>query len=100
MDAHRSRIVCGHVPVKVKCGEDPIRCGGQLVCIDGGMSKPYRSKTGVAGLSLVKDARGRLFLAAHGLPDDAAGGDVDGAGGGSGGGRVRLWAEVRELPAL
>ncbi len=93
MDAARSRIVCGHVPVKVRDGEDPVKCGGRLVCIDGGMSKPYRSKTGVAGLSLVKDARGRLFLAAHGLPGE---GGADAASDG----RARLWDEVRELQML
>ena len=92
MDASRSRIVCGHVPVKVKSGEDPIRCGGRFICIDGGMSKPYRSKTGVAGLSLVKDARGQLFLAAHGMGAAAD----EGAGELSGG----LWEKLRELPPL
>ena len=92
MDASRSRIVCGHVPVKVKSGEDPVRCGGRFICIDGGMSKPYRSKTGVAGLSLVKDARGRFFLAAHGMGAAAD----EGAGELSGG----LWEKLRELPPL
>ncbi len=92
MDAGRSRIVCGHVPVKVKDGEDPVKCDGRFICIDGGMSKPYRSKTGVAGLSLAKDARGRLFLAAHGMGEkaDAAAGELPGG----------LWAQVRELSAL
>ena len=92
MDASRSHIVCGHVPVKVKSGENPIRCGGRFICIDGGMSKPYRSKTGVAGLSLVKDACGRLFLAAHGMGTAAD----EGAGELSGG----LWEKLRELPPL
>ena len=52
MDASKSRIICGHVPVKVKDGEHPIKAGGHLLCIDGGMSKPYREKTGVAGFCL------------------------------------------------
>ena len=50
-----SRIVCGHVPVKVKDGENPVRCGGKIVVIDGGMSKAYRKTTGLAGMVLVED---------------------------------------------
>ena len=50
-----SRIVCGHVPVKVKDGENPVRCGGKIVMIDGGMSKAYRKTTGLAGMVLVED---------------------------------------------
>ena len=54
MDPARSRIVCGHVPVKVKDGENPVKCGGKVVIIDGGMSKAYRKTTGLAGMALLR----------------------------------------------
>ncbi len=50
------RILCGHVPVKVKKGEDPVKCGGRLLMLDGGMSKPYQKTTGVAGFCAVREA--------------------------------------------
>ncbi|MFR3273589.1 MAG: fructose-bisphosphatase class III [Slackia sp.] len=31
LDPKTSRIVCGHVPVKVKDGEDPVKCGGRVL---------------------------------------------------------------------
>ena len=55
MEPACSRIVCGHVPIKVKDGENPARCGGKIVMIDGGMSKAYRKTTGLAGMVLVED---------------------------------------------
>ena len=64
MDPSRSRIVCGHVPVKVKDGEDPVKCAGRVIDIDGGMSKPYQRTTGIAGFTLVSSGRG-LALYAH-----------------------------------
>jgi fructose-1,6-bisphosphatase-3 len=53
MDPKKSRIVCGHVPVRVKDGEDPVKCGGRVLIIDGGMSKAYQPTSGVAGFALV-----------------------------------------------
>ena len=64
MDPATSRIVCGHVPVKVKDGEDPIKCGGKVLCIDGGFSRAYQTTTGIAGFTLISNSRG-FFLAAH-----------------------------------
>lgn len=64
MDPAVSRIVCGHVPVKVKDGEDPVKCSGRALIIDGGMSRAYQSKTGVAGFTLVYDEKGAR-LATH-----------------------------------
>lgn len=64
MDPKHSRIVCGHVPVKVKDGEDPVKCGGRLLIIDGGMSPAYQSTTGIAGLTLIDDRCG-LRLVSH-----------------------------------
>ncbi|HDO06248.1 MAG TPA: fructose-1,6-bisphosphatase, partial [Bacteroidetes bacterium] len=48
-----SRIVNGHVPVKVRKGESPIKAGGKLFVIDGGMSVPYQKVTGVSGYTLI-----------------------------------------------
>ncbi len=64
MDAKTSRMVCGHVPVKVKDGEDPIKCGGRVLIIDGGFSRAYQPTTGIAGYTLISDAHG-LVLATH-----------------------------------
>ena len=44
-----SHIVNGHIPVKAKDGESPIRANGKLLIIDGGFAKSYREKTGNAG---------------------------------------------------
>lgn len=59
-----SRIVNGHVPVEVKKGATPIHCGGKLLVIDGGFSKAYQGKTGIAGYTLVSNSHG-LRLVAH-----------------------------------
>ncbi len=64
MDPENARIVCGHTPVKVKDGEDPVKCDGQVVIIDGGMSSAYRKTTGIGGFTLVSDAQG-VRLATH-----------------------------------
>ncbi|MCR5410151.1 MAG: fructose-1,6-bisphosphatase [Lachnospiraceae bacterium] len=60
-DAH---IINGHVPVELKKGESPVLCGGKLFIIDGGFSKAYQSKTGIAGYTLVYNSHG-LRLVAH-----------------------------------
>ena len=64
MDPATSRIVCGHVPVKAKDGEDPVRCGGRVLTIDGGFSKAYQPTTGIAGYTLISNSHG-FVLAAH-----------------------------------
>jgi len=52
------------VPVETKRGESPVKCGGKLLIIDGGFSKAYQSKTGIAGYTLIYNSYG-LLLAAH-----------------------------------
>ena len=64
MDPETSRIVCGHVPVKVKDGEDPVKCGGRVLTIEGGFSKAYQPTTGIAGYTLISNSYG-FVLAAH-----------------------------------
>ena len=64
LDPKTSRIVCGHVPVKVKDGEDPVKCDGRVLTIDGGFSKAYQPTTGIAGYTLISNSY-ELILAAH-----------------------------------
>ena len=59
-----SHIINGHVPVKIKDGETPIKAGGKLFIIDGGLSKAYQSRTGIAGYTLIFNSR-HLALAEH-----------------------------------
>ena len=59
-----SHIINGHVPVKIKDGETPIKAGGKLFIIDGGLSKAYQGKTGIAGYTLIFNSR-HLALAEH-----------------------------------
>lgn len=60
----RRRIINGHVPVKVAKGDSPIKAGGKLYVIDGGISKPYQAKTGIAGYTLVFNSH-HVALAEH-----------------------------------
>ncbi len=64
LDPSCSHIVNGHVPVKVKKGESPIKANGKLFVIDGGMSIPYQSVTGVSGYTLIYNSYG-LVLVEH-----------------------------------
>ena len=64
LDSGQSHIVNGHVPVELKKGESPIKCGGKLLIIDGGFSKAYQGKTGIAGYTLVANSHG-MRLVAH-----------------------------------
>lgn len=64
LDSRFSHIINGHVPVEQKKGESPIKCGGKLMVIDGGFSKAYQSKTGIAGYTLVYNSHG-MRLVAH-----------------------------------
>lgn len=64
LDVKKSHIVNGHVPVELKKGETPIKCDGKLLIIDGGFSKAYQSKTGIAGYTLVASSHG-MRLVAH-----------------------------------
>lgn len=57
-------IINGHVPVKCKNGESPIKCNGRVMIIDGGFSKAYQKETGIAGYTLVYNSYG-LLLVAH-----------------------------------
>ena len=64
LNTEHSHIVNGHVPVELKKGDSPIKCGGKLLIIDGGFSKAYQGKTGIAGYTLVANSHG-MRLVAH-----------------------------------
>ena len=64
LSTEKSHIINGHVPVEQKNGESPIKCGGKLLVIDGGFSKAYQSKTGIAGYTLVANSYG-MRLVSH-----------------------------------
>ncbi len=55
-------IINGHVPVRVRKGETPIKAGGKALVIDGGFSTPYHEKTGISGYTLVSNSRGLRLL--------------------------------------
>ena len=59
-----SHIINGHVPVKLTKGESPIKAGGKLLVIDGGLSKAYQKQTGIAGYTLLFNSHG-LMLSQH-----------------------------------
>ena len=64
LNPRTSHIINGHIPVKVKEGESPIRANGKLLIIDGGFSRAYQSTTGIAGYTLTYNSYG-MKLASH-----------------------------------
>lgn len=58
----RGHIINGHVPVKVKEGESPVKANGKLIIIDGGFCRAYHKKTGIAGYTLISNSRGLRLL--------------------------------------
>jgi len=64
LDPETGHIINGHVPVKVKKGERPVKAKGKLIVIDGGFSKAYQGQTGIAGYTLISNSA-HLRLAIH-----------------------------------
>ncbi len=62
LDPENSHIVNGHVPVKVRKGEQPIKAGGIVIDIDGGFSKAYQPQTGIAGYTLIYNSFGMILV--------------------------------------
>ncbi len=58
LDPKDSRIINGHIPVRTIKGETPMRAEGKRFVIDGGFSKPYQEKTGIAGYTLIYNSFG------------------------------------------
>ena len=63
LEGPHCHIINGHVPVKVKKGESPIKGAGKLIVIDGGFCKAYQSTSGIAGYTLVYDSYGYRIIA-------------------------------------
>ena len=64
LDPKTGRILNGHVPVKIIKGETPIKAGGKLFIIDGGISKAYHKTTGIAGYTAILTSK-HMYLAEH-----------------------------------
>lgn len=58
-----AHILNGHVPVLQIEGESPVKCGGKVLQIDGGFSKAYQKKTGIAGYTLIFNSHGMQLVA-------------------------------------
>jgi len=58
LDPEQGRIINGHIPVRTIKGETPMRAEGKRFVIDGGFSKPYQEKTGIAGYTLIYNSHG------------------------------------------
>lgn len=64
LDIQHSHIINGHVPVRIKDGESPVRAEGKLYVIDGGIAKSYQSTTGIAGYTMIYNSH-HIALAEH-----------------------------------
>ena len=64
LEGPHCHIINGHVPVKTKEGENPVKAGGRLIVIDGGFCRAYQPTTGIAGYTLIYNSWG-IRLASH-----------------------------------
>lgn len=64
LDEKQGHIINGHVPVKTKAGENPVKANGKLMIIDGGMCKAYRETTGIAGYTLIYNSK-KMRIISH-----------------------------------
>lgn len=62
LNPKKGHIINGHVPVKVRDGESPIKANGKVIVIDGGFCRAYHKKTGIAGYTLISNSRGLRLL--------------------------------------
>ncbi|MBD1380552.1 fructose-1,6-bisphosphatase [Metabacillus arenae] len=63
LNPDQGHIINGHTPVKEIEGENPIKANGKMIVIDGGFSKAYQSKTGIAGYTLLYNSYGKQLVA-------------------------------------
>ena len=59
-----SHIVNGHIPIKSRKGEAPVKANGKLIVIDGGFCQAYQPTTGIGGYTLIYNAEG-IRISAH-----------------------------------
>ncbi len=57
LEGPHCHIINGHIPVRAKKGESPIKGDGKLIVIDGGFSRAYQSTSGIAGYTLIYSSR-------------------------------------------
>ena len=65
LEGPHCHIINGHVPVKVRKGESPIKGGGRLLVIDGGFSRAYQATSGIAGYTLIFNSRNLRIVSHH-----------------------------------
>ncbi len=70
LDHPHAHIINGHVPVRSKDGETPVKANGRLIVIDGGFCRAYQPVTGIAGYTLVYNSHG-IRIISH-APFDGA----------------------------
>ena len=68
LEGPHCHIINGHVPVRAKKGESPIKGGGKLLVIDGGFSKAYQPTSGIAGYTLLFNSRHFRMVSHHPFP--------------------------------
>ncbi len=59
-----SHIINGHIPIRPKRGESPLKANGKLIVIDGGFCRAYQETTGIGGYTLIYNAEG-MRISAH-----------------------------------
>ncbi len=65
LEGSHCHIINGHVPVKVRKGESPIKGGGKLLVIDGGFSRAYQPTSGIAGYTLIYNSHHYRMVSHH-----------------------------------
>ena len=63
LEGPHCHIINGHVPVKARKGESPIKGGGKLIVIDGGFCKAYQPTSGIAGYTLIYNSHAYRIVA-------------------------------------
>lgn len=61
LTSQNAHLINGHVPVRQSRGESPVKAGGKLFVIDGGLSRAYQARTGIAGYTLIYNSHGYLL---------------------------------------
>ncbi len=64
LEGPHCHIINGHMPVKSKKGESPVKGGGKLIVIDGGFCRAYQPTTGIAGYTLIYNS-GCMRIVSH-----------------------------------
>ena len=63
LEGPHCHIINGHVPVKARKGESPVKAGGKLIVIDGGFCKAYQPTSGIAGYTLFSNSYSMSIVA-------------------------------------